>query len=293
MCDAGDASRASSVSRDVRELSRPRGRRSGRREAIAWFARSPPRASRSWFAMGTASGRRVRSPSRDRELALSPPRPTATRTSHARASERAVRSCASEKPRCRCLGAPGTQLVQLAAQGRRGLPRERTAESRHARNAMILTTALGSHCRTRTPAVADPRERDLGWRPCARIRAGALAHQRRGARGRSSDAFAVTIEPQGVHAAADGPIILLGKVPASVLIGVQPAAGRILAAACSAHRDRGAAAIVSCTKRSFAICCPTARTDSRPATRRPRSGCSARRSAENQSSTMRSNVPGE
>jgi anti-sigma-K factor RskA len=113
------------------------------------------------------------------------------------------------------LGAPGTQLVQLAAQG---------GEDYHAsallnpgtRNAMILTTALkplqGKDyqlwlIRGNEKISAGVLRTDPSGAALARIGDEVLA-------GGRPDAFAVTIEPPGGMPQPTGPIILLGKVPA-------------------------------------------------------------------------------
>ena len=112
------------------------------------------------------------------------------------------------------IGSPGTQLVQLAAQG---------AEPYHAsallnpaeKSAMILTTAL-------TPLQGKDYQLWL-IRGGEKISAGVLRTDPSGATlarisdevlaGGRPDAFAVTIEPQGGMPQPTGPIILLGKVP--------------------------------------------------------------------------------
>lgn len=211
---AGDASRASSVSRDA-SASRPASRGgSGRREAIAWLSALAAAGVAFVFAMEYRIGRRELA-SRDRELALA--------AATDRDKDICMRELASARVSLRereaalsLLGAPGTQLVQLAAQG---------GEDYHAsallnpgtRNAMILTTALKPLqdkdyqlwlIRGNEKISAGVLRTDPSGATLARISDEVLA-------GGRPDAFAVTIEPQGGMPQPTGPIILLGKVPAS------------------------------------------------------------------------------
>ena len=211
---AGAASRASSASRGA-SASRPASRGgSGRREAIAWISALAAAAVAFVFAMEYRISRREIA-SRDRELALA--------AATDRDKDICMRELASARVSLRereaalsLLGAPGTQLVQLAAQG---------GEDYHAsallnpgtRNAMILTTALKPLqdkdyqlwlIRGNEKISAGVLRTDPSGATLARISDEVLA-------GGRPDAFAVTIEPQGGMPQPTGPIILLGKVPAA------------------------------------------------------------------------------
>ena len=211
---AGAASRASSASRGA-SASRPASRGgSGRREAIAWISALAAAAVAFVFAMEYRISRREIA-SRDRELALA--------AATDRDKDICMRELASARVSLRereaalsLLGAPGTQLVQLAAQG---------GEDYHAsallnpgtRNAMVLTTALKPLqdkdyqlwlIRGNEKISAGVLRTDPSGATLARISDEVLA-------GGRPDAFAVTIEPQGGMPQPTGPIILLGKVPAS------------------------------------------------------------------------------
>ena len=211
---AGAASRASSASRGA-SASRPASRGgSGRREAIAWISALAAAAVAFVFAMEYRISRREIA-SRDRELALA--------AATDRDKDICMRELASARVSLRereaalsLLGAPGTQLVQLAAQG---------GEDYHAsallnpgtRNAMVLTTALKPLqdkdyqlwlIRGNEKISAGVLRTDPSGAALARISDEVLA-------GGRPDAFAVTIEPQGGMPQPTGPIILLGKVPAA------------------------------------------------------------------------------
>ena len=211
---AGAASRASSASRGA-SASRPASRGgSGRREAIAWISALAAAAVAFVFAMEYRISRREIA-SRDRELALA--------AATDRDKDICMRELASARVSLRereaalsLLGAPGTQLVQLAAQG---------GEDYHAsallnpgtRNAMVLTTALKPLqdkdyqlwlIRGNEKISAGVLRTDPSGATLARISDEVLA-------GGRPDAFAVTIEPQGGMPQPTGPIILLGKVPAA------------------------------------------------------------------------------
>ena len=113
------------------------------------------------------------------------------------------------------LEAPGTQLIQLAAQGQE--PYHASALlNPGAKSAMLLTTALkpvqGKDyqlwlIRGDEKISAGILRTDPSGATLARISDQALA-------GGRPDAFAVTIEPPGGMPQPTGPIILLGKVPA-------------------------------------------------------------------------------
>ena len=211
---AGAASRASSASRGA-SASRPASRGgSGRREAIAWISALAAAAVAFVFGMEYRISQRELA-SRDRELALA--------AATDRDKDICMRELASARVSLRereaalsLLGAPGTQLVQLAAQG---------GEDYHAsallnpgtRNAMILTTALKPLqdkdyqlwlIRGNEKISAGVLRTDPSGATLARISDEVLA-------GGRPDAFAVTIEPQGGMPQPTGPIILLGKVPAA------------------------------------------------------------------------------
>lgn len=210
---AGAASRASSPRRGG-STGRPASRAGGgRREAIAWISALAAAAVAFVFAMEYRISRREIA-ARDRELALA--------AATDRDKDICMRELASARVSLRereaalsLLGAPGTQLVQLAAQG---------GEDYHAsallnpgtRNAMILTTALKPLqdkdyqlwlIRGNEKVSAGVLRTDPSGATLARISESALA-------GGRPDAFAVTIEPQGGMPQPTGPIILLGKVPA-------------------------------------------------------------------------------
>ena len=211
---AGAASRASSASRGA-SASRPASRGgSGRREAIAWISALAAAAVAFVFGMEYRISQRELA-SRDRELALA--------AATDRDKDICMRELASARVSLRereaalsLLGAPGTQLVQLAAQG---------GEDYHAsallnpgtRNAMVLTTALKPLqdkdyqlwlIRGNEKISAGVLRTDPSGATLARISDEVLA-------GGRPDAFAVTIEPQGGMPQPTGPIILLGKVPAA------------------------------------------------------------------------------
>lgn len=209
---AGAATRGGSTSRGV-SASRPASRGGGRREAFAWTSAALAAAAAFVFAMESRIGQREIA-ARDRELALA--------AATDRDKDICMRELASARVSLRereaalsLLGAPGTQLVQLAAQG---------GEEYHAsallnpgtRNAMILTTALKPLqdkdyqlwlIRGNDKISAGVLRTDPSGATLARISDEVLA-------GGRPDAFAVTIEPQGGMPQPTGPIILLGKVPA-------------------------------------------------------------------------------
>jgi anti-sigma-K factor RskA len=209
---AGATTRGGSASRGA-SGTRPPSRGGGRREALAWISAAVAAAAAFVFAMEYRIGQREIA-ARDRELALA--------AATDRDKDICMRELASARVSLRereaalsLLGAPGTQLVQLAAQG---------DEDYHAsallnpgtRNAMILTTALKPLqdkdyqlwlIRGNDKISAGVLHTDPSGATLARISDEVLA-------GGRPDAFAVTIEPQGGMPQPTGPIILLGKVPA-------------------------------------------------------------------------------
>jgi anti-sigma-K factor RskA len=206
------ATRASSARRGA-SASRPASRGVGRRETVAWVSAIAAVAVAFVFAMEYRIGQREIA-ARDRELALA--------AATDRDKDICMRELASARVSLRereaalsLLGAPGTQLVQLAAQG---------GEDYHAsallnpgsRNAMILTTALkplpGKDyqlwlIRGNEKISGGVLHTDASGAALARLSDEVLA-------GGRPDAFAVTIEPPGGMPQPTGPIILLGKVPA-------------------------------------------------------------------------------
>lgn len=213
---AGAASRGSASSPTTRgaSASRPASRGGGRREAVAWIAAVAAAAAAFVLGMEYRIGQRELA-AKDRELAL------------AAATDRDKDICMRELANARVslrereaalalLGAPGTQLVQLAAQGGDAAYRASALLNPGTRDAMILTTAL-------TPL---PDKDYQLWliRGNEKISAGVLRTDPSGATlarisdevlaGGRPDAFAVTIEPPGGMPQPTGPIILLGKVPA-------------------------------------------------------------------------------
>lgn len=113
------------------------------------------------------------------------------------------------------LEAPGTQLIQLAAQGQEDY-RASALLNPGEKSGMVLTTALkplqGKDyqlwlIRGDEKISAGILRTDPSGATLARISAQVLA-------GGRPDAFAVTIEPPGGMPQPTGPIILLGKVPA-------------------------------------------------------------------------------
>lgn len=212
------ASRASAGSPATRgaSASRPTSRGgSGRREAIAWISALAAAGVAFVFAMEYRIGRREIA-ARDRELALA--------AAADRDKDICMRELASARVSLRereaalsLLGAPGTQLVQLAAQGGDAAYRASALLNPESRNAMILTTALKPLqdkdyqlwlIRGNEKISAGVLRTDPSGATLARISDEVLA-------GGRPDAFAVTIEPQGGMPQPTGPIILLGKVPAS------------------------------------------------------------------------------
>jgi len=205
------ATRGGSARRGA-SATRPASRGGGRREAFAWISAAVAAAAAGVFAMEYRESRREIA-ARDRELALA--------AAADRDKDICMRELASARVSLRereaalsLLGAPGTQLVQLAAQG---------GEEYHAsallnpgtRNAMILTSALKPLpdrdyqlwlIRGNDKISAGVLRTDPSGATLARISAEVLA-------GGRPDAFAVTIEPQGGMPQPTGPIILLGKVP--------------------------------------------------------------------------------
>lgn len=112
------------------------------------------------------------------------------------------------------IGDPGTQLVQLAAQGAEPY-RASAILNPDQRSAMILTRELKPQqgkdyqlwlIRGEEKIPAGILRTDAAGTTLARISEEALRAGR-------PDAFAVTIEPQGGMPQPTGPIILLGKVP--------------------------------------------------------------------------------
>lgn len=208
---AGAATRGGSASRGA-SARRPASRGGGRREALAWISAAVAAAAAIVFAMEYRVTQREIA-ARDRELALA--------AATDRDKDICMRELASARVSLRereaalsLLGAPGTQLVQLAAQG--------GAEAYHAsallnpgtRSAMILTTALKPLpdkdyqlwlIRGNDKISAGVLRTDPSGATLARISEDALA-------GGRPDAFAVTIEPRGGMPQPTGPIILLGKV---------------------------------------------------------------------------------
>lgn len=114
------------------------------------------------------------------------------------------------------IGSPGTQLVQLAAQGGEEKYHASAILNPAERRAMILTTALKPLAgkdyqlwliRGDQKISGGILRTDQAGATLERISADALA-------GGRPDAFAVTIEPRGGVPQPTGPIILLGKVHA-------------------------------------------------------------------------------
>lgn len=185
---------------------------SGRREAVAWIAAAA--AATAAFVLGMEyrlSERRLAQAQREIELGSA-----ADRDKHMCLRELAsARVSLREKDAAlSLLEAPGTQLIQLTAQGDE--PRRASALlNTRERSAMILTTAL---------APVPGKDYQL-WliRGDEKISAGILRTDPSGATlariseqvlaGGRPDALAVTIEPPGGMPQPTGPIVLLGKVP--------------------------------------------------------------------------------
>jgi anti-sigma-K factor RskA len=188
-------------------------RRGGRREAIAWIAAAA--AAVAAFVVGreyVMSERRLADA--QRELAV------------ASAVDRDKQICLRELATARVslrekdaalslLEAPGTQLIQLAAQGADSY-RASALLNPGEKSGMVLTTALkpvqGKDyqlwlIRGDEKISAGILRTDPSGATLARISEQVLA-------GGRPDAFAVTIEPPGGMPQPTGPIILLGKVPA-------------------------------------------------------------------------------
>ena len=188
-------------------------RRSRRSEIVAWTLAAAAAVAAFVFGMEYRISQRTLA-STERELEL------------AGATDRDKQICLRELATARVslrekeaalslIGAPGTQLVQLAPQG---------GETFHAsallnpdeKSGMVLTTALKP---------LEGKDYQL-WliRGDEKISGGVLRTDPSGATlarisdqvlaGGRPDAFAVTIEPQGGMPQPTGPIILLGKVPA-------------------------------------------------------------------------------
>jgi anti-sigma-K factor RskA len=206
---AGGAGRAGST----RPPSPASARRGMGREVIAWTLAAAAAAAAFVFGMEYRISERTLA-ARERELDL------------ASATDRDKAICLRELANARVslrekeaalslIGSPGTQLIQLAAQG---------AEPYHAsallnpteKSGMVLTTELkplqGKDyqlwlIRGDDKISAGVLRTDPSGATLARISDEVLA-------GGRPDAFAVTIEPQGGMPQPTGPIILLGKVPA-------------------------------------------------------------------------------
>ena len=209
---ARGAARRSSASR-AGSARRAASRGGGRREAIAWITAAAAAAAAFVLGMEYRIGRREIA-AKDRELALA--------AATDRDKDICMRELASARVSLRereaalaLLGAPGTQLVQLAAQGGEDY-RASALLNPSTHSAMILTSALKP---------LPDRDYQL-WliRGNEKISAGILRTDASGATlarlsdellaGGRPDAFAVTIEPQGGMPQPTGPIVLLGKVAA-------------------------------------------------------------------------------
>jgi anti-sigma-K factor RskA len=211
--EIGATTRAASARRGA-SASRPASRGGGRREALAWIVAAA--AAIAAFVLGTEYriGQRELA-AKDRELALA----AATdrdKDIYMRELANARVSLREREAALSLLGAPGTQLVQLAAQGGEAAYRASALLNPEARNAMIVTTALKPLpdkdyqlwlIRGNEKISAGVLRTDPSGATLARISDEVLA-------GGRPDAFAVTIEPPGGMPQPTGPIILLGKVPA-------------------------------------------------------------------------------
>ncbi|MBY0279743.1 anti-sigma factor, partial [Candidatus Binatia bacterium] len=198
----------------ARSAGRASARGSGRREAIAWIGAVAAAAAAFVFGMEYRIAQRELA-ARDRELALA--------AATDRDKDICLRELASARVSLRereaalsLLGAPGTQLVQLAAQGDQAAYHASALLNPGTRSAMVLTTALKPLpdkdyqlwlIRGNEKISAGVLRTDPSGATLARISDEVLA-------GGRPDAFAVTIEPLGGMPQPTGEIILLGKVPA-------------------------------------------------------------------------------